>query len=148
LPDIYSQALRKYEGREKLQRLVIPRLNCLWGDVVFLSPIDPRLLHNELHQRGIEVNPKTAFYRIPVTDLKLSCTVVYYDKREYGNGIPENAVEFLDPNIEFSISEETLEWYNQMALEKKLGFLFSGLAHVLVQASVSVERADIIRWGE
>jgi len=39
--EIYQQAISKYEGREELLKLVIPTLNCLWNDVVFLSPLHP-----------------------------------------------------------------------------------------------------------
>lgn len=39
-PDIYKEHVKKYVGREKLLTKNIPLLDCLWNDVLHLSPIN------------------------------------------------------------------------------------------------------------
>lgn len=67
--EVYKKAISKYVGREHLLTLVIPTLNCLWNDVVFLSPVHPHKQYEELIKIGY--NPvKLQFYKIPIDVLK------------------------------------------------------------------------------
>lgn len=47
-PQIYEKELAKYDdhpGRQKLPKTNIPKLNCLWNDVVQFCPIHPNKLY-------------------------------------------------------------------------------------------------------
>ena len=43
-PEIYQEHLKKYEGRESLLKFKIPKLNCLWNDVIHLTAVQPKKL--------------------------------------------------------------------------------------------------------
>ena len=43
-PAVYEEHVKKYKGRERLLRREIPLLNCLWNDVLHISPIHPQLV--------------------------------------------------------------------------------------------------------
>jgi hypothetical protein len=84
-PEIYSKAATKYVGRESLMSEVIPGLNCLWNDVLHLSPIHPQRIvdcwkqhglieHTRISERKIEV------YEIPV-ELLLENNTVYFQSQ-------------------------------------------------------------------
>src|SRR5687767_12191852 len=53
LPETYAAARAKYAGREWLLERPVPPLGCRWQDVVFLSPISPRLIYGALHRLGL-----------------------------------------------------------------------------------------------
>ncbi len=66
---VYQVAVSKYEGREWLLERMIPSLNCLWNDVIFLSPVHPNKHYKEYQKLGyIHVNPQ--FFKIPVEVLE------------------------------------------------------------------------------
>src|SRR3954469_11560600 len=43
-PDLYQQQRAKYHGREALMEQRVPQLDCLWNDVLHLSPVHPARL--------------------------------------------------------------------------------------------------------
>ena len=66
-PDIYHDGCRKYEGREKLLEYRIPLLDCLWNDVIHLTPINPQIIFDELSSLG-EINRKNVEFRYYCVD--------------------------------------------------------------------------------
>jgi hypothetical protein len=50
-PMTYAEHVTKYKGREKLLEKTIPLLNCLWNDVLHISPIHPQIVRY-LETRG------------------------------------------------------------------------------------------------
>ena len=57
LPEIYALEAAKYQGREQVMEQNVPHLECLWNDVVFFSPLDPRIVFSRLEKSGYQ------FYR-------------------------------------------------------------------------------------
>lgn len=54
-PDLYVRHYAKYVGREaRLAERVLP-LNCVWADVVFLSPLDSAVLFDAMRGAGRSV---------------------------------------------------------------------------------------------
>lgn len=51
-PDLYDVHAAKHRGREWVIDEPIPPLNCTWGDVVFLAPVDSTELFNALARAG------------------------------------------------------------------------------------------------
>lgn len=39
--NLAQEAARKYDNRPKLRDMHLPHLDCLWGDLIFLTPYDP-----------------------------------------------------------------------------------------------------------
>lgn len=67
-PDVYAREVRKYEGREALRDSVLPDLACGWGDVLFLSPVDPGPLLDVLRAAGHAAAP-VRFWTLPAAAL-------------------------------------------------------------------------------
>lgn len=51
-PDLYTRHAAKHHGREWVMKEPIPALECTWGDVVFLSPVDSTDIFAALARAG------------------------------------------------------------------------------------------------
>lgn len=51
-PDLYEVHAAKHQGREGVIDEPIPPLNCTWGDVIFLAPVDSTELLDALSRAG------------------------------------------------------------------------------------------------
>lgn len=67
--DIHKIQDAKYLGREYLKKIVIPPLNCLWNDVIFLSPLHPQKHFDKYKELGFSPT-KREYFQIPVEVLK------------------------------------------------------------------------------
>lgn len=84
LPEVYKLELVKYEGREDLMTLKIPLLDCLWNDVLHLSPIPPHEIKFALKEAGYTPRP-TRYFVIDPSSLAVDDVVIYtfnHDTRE------------------------------------------------------------------
>lgn len=67
-PDIYEREGKKYAGREQLRREKVLPLGCLWGDVLFFSPVHPSPLLEAVRESGREV-PPVRFWTLNAAEL-------------------------------------------------------------------------------
>lgn len=74
--EIYTKAVSKYEGREYVTKIVIPTLQCLWNDVIFLSPLHPHMHYQKYREIGFAPK-KVEFFKIPVDVLRNKRVTVY-----------------------------------------------------------------------
>jgi len=72
---LYKKYLQKYDGREDVIRTIIPKLNCVWSDVIFLTAISPEEWRKMFDDVGHRVDT-LRFYEIPLEKLDLDSTVV------------------------------------------------------------------------
>lgn len=57
-PELYKTYSKKYfdhPERESLLLKSIPKLNCLWNDVIFLLPLHPYYVYEALHSHGVSI---------------------------------------------------------------------------------------------
>ena len=87
-PDLYEKLQQNYATRRDIAALRIPPLgNCLWNDVLFLSPIHPALFEAALAEAGHTLpTPWRRFYRIDARLLNPASTVVYRSSETYWAG--------------------------------------------------------------
>lgn len=45
-PGLYKAAVQKYVDRMSVMEQTIPHFECLWNDVLFLSPVHPQIMNN------------------------------------------------------------------------------------------------------
>lgn len=143
-PGIHAREIAKYVGnphREALPATVIPRLDCLWGDVVFLAPIHPHRLFTAWVAAGAKPNPDWAFFRIPL-DRIAHAQVVTMIGREVTPFDPATYRELT------TVPDETHAWYAKLAAQGRRGGDFVGVPHVLVRGSIDITGVEIIRWGD
>lgn len=62
---IHQLAMSKYQGREHLLSRIIPTLNCLWNDVIFLSPLHPNKHYEEYKKIGFTPTRAFNFLKFP-----------------------------------------------------------------------------------
>lgn len=90
-PVAYKEHLKKYKGREKLLQERIPILNCLWNDVLHISPINPQAIIDAWQKEGLyehaRIPESIEVYKIPIDLLNEETTVCFqsfnFDFNEY-----------------------------------------------------------------
>ena len=146
LPEIYKLEKAKYADRESLMEEIIPILNCKWNDVLHLSPIDPKIVYQELINAGFSPSKDALFFKIPVDQINESLTVVY--KYENGNKTPDQFLKF-SKEIFQNLSElptGTKAWYKECAASKKRPLLFHMVPHILTKSSIDITNCEVVSW--
>lgn len=154
-PEIYTRQIAKYNDypdRKKLPQKIIPRLNCLWNDVVQCSPVHPYLLYQALALRELSVNPALEFFQIPISEVGSAPLALFDDSASSNEDITDETVTLISPESYrelTAVPEATLKWYDRLASQGKRVFgHFVGVPHVMVQGPIEITEAKIIRWGE
>ncbi len=159
---IHELAIAKYQGREHLLSKVIPTLNCLWNDVVFLSPLHPHKHYQEYTRIGF--TPKSVqYFKIPIEVLAEKRVTVWkwLSYKKYPSNDPIH--ESIDSYCAFDFSryqeldelpQDTKEFYEQHfdpenpALYPKYNWY--RIPHILCQDPIDItdERITIINWAD
>lgn len=146
--DVCQEALKKYEGREWLCKKRIPPLDCEWLDVVFLSPVHPRLVFDEVLAAVRDVKPEDVelflsfrqcwrFVAIPIEDLDVSRVTLYMPDENLEGGHFASLGDC--PWGEYcTISEEARALYRDELRNGKTPLYWARLWHVLYRGVVSL----------
>ena len=145
--EAYLKAAAKYQGRERLMDFVIPKLNCLWNDVVHCLPIHPNLLYKAMISCGL--NPKSSeWYRIDPSTIEDAQFLLYsFKTNPYHRVDPD---EFQIISIEEyqeceEVPQKALNWYRELANKAgKIRLRFRYVPHFLVKGVVEISKAEII----
>lgn len=160
--EIYAQSVSKYTGREFLLSLVIPTLNCLWNDVIFLSPVHPHKHYEEYTKIGFSpINVQ--FYQIPVSILEDKRLTVWkwLSNKKYAPDDPiHNSLESYC-SFDFALyqemddlPEDTKEFYRSNfdpeIPTKYPPFNWYRIPHILCQDPINITdpRITIINWKD
>ncbi|GCE07232.1 hypothetical protein [Dictyobacter aurantiacus] len=153
-PDIYERERLKYQdhpSRMALPQQVIPKLNCLWNDVVQCSPIHPHLLYLALRERGLAVQPQRTFFRIPLLAVRGIPIVIVDASGPAATPLREDDVCLFDEasyrELD-AVPQKALVWYDRLARRERRDGLFAGVPHIMVQGPISIAQARTICWGD
>ncbi|WP_394189268.1 hypothetical protein [Paenisporosarcina quisquiliarum] len=72
-PALYERYTKKYfdhPDRPKLLTKKVPKLNCLWNDVIHFLPLHPNHVYNALKSLDIQIVEDMRFFKIPIEKLK------------------------------------------------------------------------------
>lgn len=149
LPEVFVSEAKKYMGREKILERSIPKINCLWNDVLHFSPVSPEIIYSRLEELGFGKYPELKWFKIPIQKISNSPAVIYTAP--------------LNPRPDFKLAEEDVEifdaqnWKEQTQLsglaenyflkcksESKSPLPFQFTQHVLVKAQVDISDVQII----
>ena len=143
-PDLYFKEIQKYEGRMEVLNAPVPSLGCRWGDVIFLSPVDPRLLRHEQYLVGIvpSRNEWGTCLEFSPEVLRPSCLATVWmhesddseDSTQYRTYAPD-----LLPSIDF-VPEATKKYYRDRARDGQRALLYPYVPHVLYRGCLNVNR--------
>jgi hypothetical protein len=146
-PELAMHAQQKYVGREFLLEKRIEPLNCLWNDVIHLSPMHPQKAYAKLRELGMSI-PETNFFEIPVASLDPRNAILL---KTHNRPTPViDATDFLEFNIknleqQTEFPQVTLEHYKDFLAKGRSPFVFVGIVHVLYRGPISVVGVNIIK---
>ena len=149
-PSIYASQAKKYAGREQLMQRTVPILNCLWNDVLHLSPVHPSLIRDALKAVGFYRFPKQWLKINPETAVFSQKNAVIYLYASAKRGVMDISVDDFVP---FSLSKlaqvgqlpvETANYYREMKDVGKRPLLFHHVPHILYQGVIPLSAATII----
>ncbi len=140
-PDIYQREMAKYASRAELPATMLPKLDCLWNDVLHCSPIHPRRLYDAWLSQGVEHVPDKVFFQIPIGRVAHHPVAIMRGRE----------LEWLDPARYREITAvpaETVAWYGKLASQGRFGAHFVGVPHVLVKGPIDVEGVEVVNWHD
>lgn len=139
----------------KLLKRIVPRLDCLWNDVIFFLLIHPYHVYRSLKTIGVNVKTNLLFYKIPINNLLNNKIAVYRYQKENDKGtaaeIDGKDVELIDLK-KFSelthIPEDTQTYFEKEHKRGNKFGIFVYIPHILCLGEVSIEDAEVISWSE
>ena len=154
LPEIYSYQAEKYKGRERLLEKKIPILDCLWNDVIHLSPIHPQIILDCFRKEGLYDyagghGRELEVFKIPSTHIEEQNTVCFQSGNfDFTNYDPKRDKFWRFKRDQY---EEQLEvhadqirvWLSDKAAERKL-FWFSHTTHILTKQVLDIRSCEIV----
>lgn len=151
--EISIKQASKYEGREWMRNAKISYFNCLFNDVIFLSPVHPNRILKALKKAGFQPIP-VQFFEIPFHILAQKKCVIWKCPNP---NIPTSENDLLDPDKYEEFSEKTYEkiqkipketklYYNTCFAEGKKPRLFYGIPHIFVKNTISINSVKTIVW--
>lgn len=152
-PDVYERQIAKYndhEGRKKLPLRTIPKLNCLWNDVVQCAPLHPRLIYQALQERDFQVKPSVQCFQISLDKIKHLPVVVYHSSGKTGvlETIPDELISWFDFDDYQELTvlpDDTLAWYDRIKGDRAFGH-FVGVPHILIHGVIDISDVEVIAW--
>jgi len=142
-PEVYHNAVKKYEGREIIMEDVIPLLNCKWNDVIHLSPIHPQELEDAFVALGRQGLKGREFFCVDAMSLNPQNTVVYLYQNETraekfmeGNFIPFDPLELTTMS---HLPEGTKKYYAEAFSQGEDPLLWYRAPHILYRGTIDTE---------
>lgn len=146
-PTIYEEHKLKYKDREDTMKLCIPKINCLWNDVLHLSAIHPKIIKEAIATAGGRNDYKMACYQIDPHMLNPENTIVYLFTTPYVDTTKiDDFVEFKPDEIGqySSLPETTKKYYKERYDNKKLPLTFNQVPHIFYKGCINIKDCPII----
>ena len=141
-PQIYNEAISKYNDRTWVLEQKISPLNCLWNDAIHLIAVHPSEIKGALLKAGKDM--LFEFYEIDPHLLNPTLTTVYLYNRPKGE--PKEFIPF-DPDALEQYSkfpDQTKEYYSKMISAGKDPLLFHLVPHILYKGSIDISTVKIL----
>ena len=151
-PDLYQEHYQKYIGREHLTKVKVPILDCLWNDVVHLSPIHPTQIRTALGAVDPSPIPARKWLKIPISAIQgLPATYFESEPLPFAGNYdfapscyrPFCAETYQELEV---LPEWTVQYYHSEIAKMRRPLLFNGVPHILVKSIISLEEAQEIYW--
>ena len=156
-PELYKTYSKKYFDHPERPNLLlqnIPKLNCLWNDVIFLLPLHPHYVYEALHSLGVSIKQELIFYEIPTERLMKNINAVYFYNKENYKGpaaaIPDEEIQLIDITSYQECSALPLDTLAYFTEEHKKGVsfgMFAHIPHILSLGNINVRGVNKINWS-
>ena len=149
-PELYSEFVEKYRGREFVLKQRVVNLDCLWNDVLHFSPVHPKFTKQALINCGIptqvtrwfEIEPDAHGFNSSNTSIFL------HPVREYGDFTDraEDFVEYSSDKLSqyTALPQATLKHYEECKRDGKRPLLFCWVPHILHRGQLEISKLQII----
>ncbi|HUO55842.1 MAG TPA: hypothetical protein VMU27_00170 [Candidatus Paceibacterota bacterium] len=145
-PEIYSEHVKKYEGREQLLTTEVPPLHCLWNDVLHFTAVVPSTLKANLVKADIEL-PSMTWFKVPVTLIQGENSIAFTYRRDVDVVPNFKEYEPFDParmEIYRTVPDETLEYYKRKKTENVRPLLFHLVPHILYKGTLETKGLEVV----
>ncbi len=139
-PEIYDVQRRKYESRQELELVTIPYLDCLWGDVIFMTSIHPRVLVDTFAAYGFNLSGD--YFQVPVRSLDLSALCLLQPQMKLPT--PQDFSPFRVSDLEREVSCQMRRYLKENQESNEDPFLFAYSQHVLYRGNITISSLEII----
>lgn len=147
-PEISTEIIKKYDGREWLLNTRIPRLDCLWNDVIHLTAVHPSKMYDTLLEAGQELKD-FKWFKIPIESLDPDKMIVYLQKGHMVGGKTLLDEDFSDFDInkmsEYEvIGDRTKEYFKRRIQNNESVLMFHMVPHILYKGNIDTKGMEII----
>jgi hypothetical protein len=147
-PDEYLREARKYLGRERLMERSIPKIDCLWNDVIHFSALNPDVIYSKFEQLGFGDFKGVSWFKVPVTQIKNLPAVVYRAPPQPRPDfkLEESDVELFDVctwREQEKLTAEADSYFQKCQKEGQRPLPFQFTAHILVRGQLNIDRVEI-----
>lgn len=145
-PYLYQFEVAKYTGREKDMQKVIPVLNCMWNDVLHLSPVSPRDICKELIVAGRKDDFSFTYFKVDPSVIERANAVIYLFSYDNNGAIDNNEIVPYAPELVSKYTQVTSlakkNYQRQIAAGKK-ALLYYGLPHILYKGCINIQNIPV-----
>lgn len=151
-PDVYTEQVKKYEGREELLDAKVSPLQCLWNDALHLTAVSPQTLRENVAKAGIELE-RRAWFKIPASLIQGGQSIAFTYRRNEGI-VPQfkkfknkKNYETFDPariSVYGTVPDETIAYYKEKKAEGKHPLLFHLVPHILYKGVIDTKNLEIV----
>ena len=144
-PEIYQEHLKKYEGRESLLKFKIPKLNCLWNDVIHLTAVQPKKLDEAFREAEADLKWRK-WFKVNPELLEPNRTIVYLYKKRPLIADPTEFVPFKvnDLSKYSHIGEKTRDYFKEEVSKGRRPLMFHLVPHVLYKGKLKIKDLEVI----
>lgn len=144
---------RKYETRERLMAVRLPILNCLWNDVLHLSPIHPAKIKHALIESGYQQDLPSVrnFFVIDPSMLIPGKAVQFRNSTDTAGKYDFRASEFsVFDHTHYQeledVPEQQRSYFIRIKEEGGRPLLWARTPHVFYRGEINIKRAEVICW--
>ena len=154
LPEVYNQAVKKYNGREWLLEARLPSLGCLWNDVLHFSLTHPAVIYRHLSEAGLDYRGwEVRWFEVPLDDILAQPCTLYRNSRKDRSKkeFPPEDFEAVTPERVKELSAmpaRNLDYYRECVAQKTYPLLWGYAPHVLLNGELDVSPYRIFDWRD
>jgi hypothetical protein len=143
-PAAFEMHVQKYIGRQRLMREIIPCLDCLWNDVLFMSAVHPKGFCKAYYNAGFPRLRPMRFFRIDPRVLEERNIAVLT-----GMGVnqPRGYAQYrrADLSLYASIPNATYAyWESERLAGNSRPFLWMHIPHILYKGTIETSGLEIV----
>lgn len=152
-PSAAAAQERKYDSRKHLMQVRIPILDCLWNDVLHLSPLHPAKIKEALVQTDNlpAPSPLAAYFVIDPASLAPGKAVYFRHSKDTQEKYDFLEADFMpfDPSQYqelAAVTQEQLDYFRRMKVQGLRPLLWARTPHVFYKGTIDTSTLTIIQW--